>query len=123
MPSDAAMSTLDRARRDPSVFADVLIGEPLWSHQVEVVRDSSFSTIAAAVDIATADGQVYRLSTQAARGSDVNPMSDGDLEAKLRHAAAGWNGRHDIQPLIDAIWGLDQSADVAGLCALTVPRQ
>ena len=28
----------DAARRDPVVFADVMIGQPLWDHQVEVVR-------------------------------------------------------------------------------------
>jgi hypothetical protein len=28
----------DRARRDPVVFADLLVGRPLWDHQVEVVR-------------------------------------------------------------------------------------
>jgi hypothetical protein len=31
----------------------------------------------------------HTLSQPAARGSDVNPMSDSDLEAKLRSAAAG----------------------------------
>lgn len=29
---------LDRARKDPVVFADLLIGQPLWEHQVAVVR-------------------------------------------------------------------------------------
>ncbi len=47
-------------------------------------------------------------------------MSDSGLEDKLRIAAAGWNPRHEIQPLIDAVWGLDKSVDVAGLAALTV---
>lgn len=31
----------DRARRDPVVFADLLIGQPLWAHQVEVVRSTA----------------------------------------------------------------------------------
>src|SRR5882672_1459859 len=45
--------------------------------KVEVIRDSAFSTIAAAVEITTADGKIHKLSQPAARGSDVNPMSDG----------------------------------------------
>ena len=49
-------------------------------------------------------------------------MSDDDLEEKLRTAAAGWNPRHDIAPLIDAIWHLDDSEDISQLAALTVPR-
>ena len=84
---------------------------------VEVVRDESFSTIAAAVEI-TAGGEVHRLSQTAARGSDTNPLSDADLEQKLRTSAAALNPRHDIQPLIDAVWALEASADVSGLAAL-----
>ena len=59
----------------------------------------------------------------AARGSAQNPMSDADLEAKLRTAAAGWNVQHDVTPLIDAIWALDSNADVSKLASLAVPRE
>ena len=31
----------DAARRDPVVFADVMIGQPLWDHQAAVVRSSA----------------------------------------------------------------------------------
>jgi hypothetical protein len=77
---------------------------------------------AAAVDITTSDGKTHKLAQGAARGSDANPFADSDLEAKLRTAAAGWDSSHDITPLIDAIWALDQSADVARLASLAVPR-
>ena len=70
--------------------------------KVEVIRDPAFSTIAAAVDITTADGTIHKISQSAARGSDVNPMSDRDLEDKLRKVAADWELRHDVAPLIDA---------------------
>jgi 2-methylcitrate dehydratase PrpD len=90
--------------------------------KVEVERDNAFSTIAAAVEITTVDGTVHKLSQAAARGSDVNPMSDHDLEQKLRTAAAGWDPRHDATPLIAAIWALDVSKDVAALAKLAVPR-
>ncbi|MDO8878210.1 MAG: MmgE/PrpD family protein [Pseudolabrys sp.] len=102
-------------------FSDACVNDPKVAAlrgKVEVVRDASFSTIAAAVDITTADGKTHALSTLAARGSDVNPMSDSGLEDKLRAAAAGWNERHDIGPLIDAVWALDKSADVSGLARL-----
>jgi hypothetical protein len=48
-------------------------------------------------------------------------MSDRDLEDKLRVAADGWSPRHDIADLIDAIWRVEESADVSRLAALTVP--
>jgi hypothetical protein len=90
--------------------------------KVEVLRDETFSTIAAAVEITATDGTIHRLSQSAARGSDANPMSDRDLEQKLRTAAAGWDARCDVARLIDAIWSLDGAADVSGLAALAVPR-
>jgi hypothetical protein len=74
------------------------------------------------VEITTADGKVHKLLQKAARGSDSNPMTDRDLEQKLRDAAADWNPGHDVAPLIDAIWHLDKAADIAKLTALAVPR-
>lgn len=32
-----ALGAMDRARRDPAVFAEMLLGAPLWPHQLEVV--------------------------------------------------------------------------------------
>ncbi|HXO70126.1 MAG TPA: MmgE/PrpD family protein [Bradyrhizobium sp.] len=104
----------DASVRDPKVLA-------MWS-KVEVVRDPALSTIAAAVEITIADGKTQRLSQSAARGSDVNPLSDTDLEEKLRSAAAGWNPRHDVAPLIDEVWALDNSPDVSTLASLAVPK-
>jgi 2-methylcitrate dehydratase PrpD len=106
-------------------FTDACVNDPrvlALRRKVEVVRDESFSTIAAAVEITTADGAVHGLAQSAARGSDVNPLSDRDLEQKLRSSAAVWDPSYDVQPLIDAVWSLDQSADVSGLAALAVPR-
>ncbi len=106
-------------------FAVACVNDPAVAAlrgKVEVTRDESFATVAAAVDIVTADGKLHKLSQTAARGSDANPMSDRDLEEKLSSAAAGWNPQHDIAPLIEAIWRLDESEDVSRLASLTVPR-
>jgi hypothetical protein len=85
-----------------------------------VVRDPQFSTIAADVEITTSDGAVHLMSQTAARGSDVNPMSDRDLVQKLKTAAASLD--HDVVPLIDAVWALEDSADVSRLALLAVPK-
>jgi 2-methylcitrate dehydratase PrpD len=104
----------DARVRDPDVLA--------LRSKVEVIRDPAFATVAAAVEITTADGRIHRRSQSAARGSDANPMSDADLEHKLRKVAAGWEPRHDITSLIDAIWALEASADVSVLASLAIPR-
>jgi len=105
-------------------FTDTCVNDPRVSalrRKVEVLRDETFSTIAAAVEVTSADGVVHRLSQTAARGSDVNPMSDEDLEQKLRTVAASWNPKADVGLLIDAIWSLDKSDDVSRLASLAIP--
>ncbi len=105
-------------------FTDACVQDPrvqALRRKVSVVGDATIVTTAAAVAITTADGVEHKLTQSAARGSDANPMSDRDLEDKLRDAAAGWNPRHDIRPLIEAIWRVDESEDVSRLAAMTVP--
>ena len=104
----------DACARDPAVIE--------LRRKVEVIRDPAIATIAAEVELWTKDGTKHRLSTTAARGSPANPLSDRDLEDKLRAIAAGWRPGHDVTPLIDAVWTLDRSEDAARLLALTVPR-
>jgi 2-methylcitrate dehydratase PrpD len=106
-------------------FTDACVGDPdvlKLRDKVKVLRDDSFPTIAAAVEITTADGKVHQSAQAAARGSDVNPLSDHDLEEKLRTTAARWNPLYDVAPLIDAVWTLDKAADASKLASLTIPR-
>jgi len=120
----AVAAAIVTGRAGVEQFSDACVADPAVAAlraKVEVKRDSNVATTAAAVKITTADGKVYELSQRAARGSDANPMSDRDLEDKLRIAADGWSPRHDIADLIDAIWRVDESADVSQLAALTVP--
>jgi 2-methylcitrate dehydratase PrpD len=116
LTGQAGLDEFSDARvRDPDVLA--------LRRKVELIRDPAFSTTAASVEIATADGSIHHRSQSAARGSDANPMSDAALEDKLRSAAAGWEPRYDVEALIDAVWGLDSSADVSALASLAVPRK
>lgn len=118
----AALAT-GKAGLDQFSDACVRDGEVLaLRRRIEVVRDDAFSTIAAAVEITTADGVTHKLSQAAARGSDVNPLDDAALEGKLKAAAAEWDRSCDAAPLIEAIWTLDKSADVSKLASLAVPR-
>ena len=106
-------------------FTDACVHDPrvqALRGKVEVARDESFATVAALVEITTADGKTHELSTRAARGSDANPMSDQDLEDKLRDAAAAALPHNDMAPLIDAVWQADTSDDISRLAALAVPR-
>jgi 2-methylcitrate dehydratase PrpD len=119
----AAALVLGRAGLDQ--FTDACARDPKVIEMrcnVEVIRDPAIATIAAEVELWTADGTRHALSTPAARGSPSNPMSDREIEDKLRTIAAAWRPGHDVQPLIDAVWELERSNDVSSLLALTVPQ-
>jgi 2-methylcitrate dehydratase PrpD len=120
----AAAAALLTGKAGLDQFTDACVQDPrvqALRRKVSVTADASIATVAAKVDITTADGTVHKLTQAAARGSDDNPMSDRDLEEKLRDAATGWNPRHDIAPLTEAIWRVDRSDDVSKLAAMTVP--
>jgi len=120
----AVAAALATGKAGVDQFTDACVNDPAVQAlrgKVTVEVDPAISTVAVAVDI-MASGTTYHLTQQAARGSDRNPMSDKDLEDKLRICAAGWEPRHDIAPLIDAVWALETSADVTGLASLAVPR-
>jgi 2-methylcitrate dehydratase PrpD len=121
----AVAAALAKGQAGLEQFTDACVQDTEVSflrNKVEVLRDESFSTVAAAVEIITADGKTFKLTQSAARGSDANPLSDSELEDKLRVTAEGWNPRYDPTSLIEAIWRVETSVDVSDLVALTVPR-
>ena len=120
----AVAAALVRGRAGLAEFTDGAVADPAISalrRKVEVAPANHLSTIAAEMDIVTADGRTHALATAAARGSAANPLKDGEIEDKLRTEADSWQKGHAIQPLIDAVWGLDKSEDVAALARLAVP--
>ena len=51
----------------------------------------------------------------AAKGSLADPLSDRDIEAKLRDCARLGGTNWDIDRIIDDVWRLDTLADVSSL--------
>ena len=106
-------------------FTDACVNDPRVSamrKRISVAGDAKISTIAVDMEFTTADGKVHKMSTQAAKGSAANPLKDSEIERKLRDEAQSWNARHDIQPLIDAVWSLDKAGDVSTLAKLATPQ-
>ena len=91
--------------------------------KVMVEKDASIDVASASIQMWTTDGQTFSITIPAARGSLANPLTDREIEDKVRTLAAGWNADHDVQPLIDAVWALDRSDDAGTLLRLTVPNQ
>jgi len=103
----------DACVRDPAVLA--------LRAKVEVERDPTIDVAGASLRVWRTDGASRTIDIAAARGSLARPLSDGELETKLRTLAAGWCAGHDVEPLIEAVWRLDSIPDAGAVLALTVP--
>jgi len=83
------VADLDAARRDPVVFADLLLGQPLWPHQVEVCRSTARYRVLNAGRRAgkTRVFGVLALWTMFRRpGTKVLIVSAGEISVKRTHA-------------------------------------
>ena len=104
--------------------AGVVMQPPLMAfrQRVTAARDDSLATGAATVEVRTTDGRTFASTVGHARGSEQHPLSDRDIEAKLRDLA-----RHGAWPLdpaavIDAAWALETAPGVEPLMqALRLP--
>jgi 2-methylcitrate dehydratase PrpD len=104
----------DEMTRDPAAEA--------FGERVTIVNDDSYAVEAALVRLETADGRTLEDKVAHALGSLGQPMSDAQIEAKVRDCAAFGSPGHDAAPLIDAVWGIENMPDVAALAALARGR-
>lgn len=86
--------------------------------KVRTAVDSAIPPGAARVTVHTLGGDVVSEEVIHARGSLELPMSDTEIENKVKNLAA-WGGKHcDVDRVIEAIWNLDEAADVSMLMEL-----
>ena len=86
--------------------------------RVEVIDDASLPVEAIAVSLQTADGRTLALDVAQAVGSLGRPMTDAQLEAKVRTHAAMNAPAVAVDRLIDAVWALDRTDDAATVARL-----
>jgi 2-methylcitrate dehydratase PrpD len=83
--------------------------------KVKAEPDPSLPDGAARVVIRNRSGDILSETVLAARGSIEDPLSDRDIENKLRQSAALSGTAWDADRVIDAVWRLDSSADIVKL--------
>ena len=97
---------------EPIVFRPDIVS---LRRKVRAELDASLPDGAARVIIHLASGETLGETVMAARGSLADPLSDRDIETKLRECArlggTGWN----TDALIEGVWRLDTLADVSSL--------
>jgi 2-methylcitrate dehydratase PrpD len=99
-------------------FTEAIVFQPdivSLRQKVRAELDTSLPDSAARVTIRMASGEMLSETVMAARGSLAVPLSDLDIEAKLRECSrlggTGW----DADAIINDVWRLDALADVSSL--------
>lgn len=92
-----------------------------FGNRVEIQDDLNIAIDAADVTLRTSDGRILNKTIKHSLGSLGRPMSDAQLESKLRELAAYGAPGLATQPLIDAAWNIDRLPDAAVLAKLAQP--
>jgi 2-methylcitrate dehydratase PrpD len=99
-------------------FSEVTVVRPdivVLREKVRAQLDASLPDGAARVSIQLTSGETLSEIVMAAKGSLADPLSDRDIEAKLRDGARLGGTNWDIDRIIDDVWRLDTLADVSSL--------
>ncbi|MEP9379985.1 MmgE/PrpD family protein [Aquabacter sp. CN5-332] len=98
-------------------YSDARVNDPAvraLSAKVSVADDPMMPVEGAKLAITLDDGRVLETLVEHALGSEKNPLSDADIEAKLRMLAAPVAGI-DVDGLIGAVWSLDTATDAGAV--------
>jgi 2-methylcitrate dehydratase PrpD len=103
----------DRRVADPAVRA--------LRARVAVEEDPDVPVEAAIVTVRLTDGSSFSEHIRDGRGTPGRPMSDDELDGKVRELAAFGTPFVDVPALIAAIRGIEQESDVGRIVGLAVP--
>jgi 2-methylcitrate dehydratase PrpD len=104
-------------------YSDACVNDPAvlsLRSKVYAEDDASIRADAAVVSLRTAAGDMLSAHIAHARGSLARPLSDRELEEKLRDLAAYGAPGVDAARVIDAIWALDQTNNAGDVMSLAV---
>ena len=107
-------------------YTDACVNDPrirTFGARVAIEEDAAIPVEAAQVATILGDGTQAIAHVAHARGSLARPLSDRELEEKLRGLAAPHLARPQIECLIDAIWSLDRLEDAAVPIRLARPAK
>lgn len=91
--------------------------------KVKPELDERMAQGAARVVVTLANGTVFETTVTAARGSLQKPMTDAEIESKVRDQVRIAGTELDASHIIDCVWGLDSADNVNALMASTVARK
>jgi 2-methylcitrate dehydratase PrpD len=105
-----ASSHEERRMRDPKVLA--------LKQRIVLIGDEGLERAAmreAILELTTRDGRTLRNHTKGVRGTPVNPMTRGEVDAKCYELVAPVLGKNRARALIDTLWSIEKVRNVRDL--------
>lgn len=106
-------------------FSDAAVNDPAvigLRRKVRIENDDSLSIHAAEIIITLANDHTITKRVEHARGGEKRPLTDAELEEKLRELTAFGGSGVNPQILIDAIWSLESNPEAGRVMSLAVVR-
>lgn len=113
--------SLMRGKAGLAEFSDQAVNDVAvraLSEKLRFIDDASMSVDAVKVSFKMRDQAVSEVEVAHAKGSLADPLSDFDLEQKLRELAAYGKNGYQAQALIEQIWAIEKMTDVGQLMLL-----
>ncbi len=117
----AAAITLLTGRAGLDQFSDAAVARAdvqALGATLHMTDDDSIAIDGVRISVSLAGGHTRSATIEHARGSLGNPMSNRDLEDKLKELCRYGRSGCDAERLIEAVWSLDSAADAAALMPL-----
>ena len=112
----AVAVALVRGRAGLPEFSDEAVQDPVLQalgQRVSFKDDPSMAVHGVLLDLELDDGTIMTHCVDVARGALARPLTDADIEAKVRELCKQGGSGIDPEPLIDAVWHLDDLADAS----------
>ncbi len=119
----AAVAVVDGAAGEQQ-YTDARVNDPVvraLRERVTAIPDAKLSEIEARVSITLRDGTIVSKHVERVIGSVENPMSDRDLEEKVRGLAHGILSPQRSAAMISTCWAVADLEDIATLARAATP--
>jgi 2-methylcitrate dehydratase PrpD len=106
-------------------YEDACVADPAVQSlraRVAVEEDASMPVEAAILTVRLRNGQTWREEVNGGRGTPARPMTDDELDAKVRELAAFGAPHVDVGALIAALRGIESAPDISRIIGLTLPN-
>jgi 2-methylcitrate dehydratase PrpD len=102
-------------------FEDATVHRPdivAFRARCKAVLDTASPRGAATATVRTTDGRTLSATVLHAKGSLEQPLTDGEIEAKLRDSARHGGFAGPVDAIVAAVWGIDRTSEIGPMMAM-----